>query len=502
MRLPIQLSNAPSVDTPSPRSRRPAVFRGHLPWAAASCLWVCSCSGSDSEELAWVGEQQPPVVVVLLDALSAGHLSHLGYPRETTPEMDAIAAEGLSFANCVTPAPYTVASIPSLHTGRLPDAHGVIDSKYRLSGDELTLAEYMHMGGYRTAAAVSSPNGGSSMGNDAGFEEFRELWIPEDESQGQMTERGILYRMPSAADAIENAVELISVEDPRPLFLYLHILEPHTPFQAPPEFKHRWSDPNYAGVFHEDGVEERLLDDLNRKVQSDEVDRAYAHALYDGNLAWADHNVGRLRDELIAADMWEECLFWITSDHGEAQWQHGTWGHNWQLYEEFVRVPLIVKAPHQQGARGVIVEQLVSTIDVLPTIISYLELPELSPFGINGRSILPWMSNPELPDDGRQVLLRSSHHKPDLAMRTQDEKLIARLAPNTPSNSNKIEVYDLSSDPDERVELEIQDREALFARAKLAHKLRAELASNRASQEIQLSERDRLMLEELGYLDE
>lgn len=145
-----------------------------VPGLLAAASVACGPSEPPVEPL-----DRPPVVLVLLDALHAAHLGHLGYHSPTTPHLDALAADGVSFANVLAPAPYTVASVPSLLTGRLPESHGVTGNGARLRDEEQTMAEVLGAAGYRTHAVVSQMNGGPQLGNDQGFEVFETLWKPD-----------------------------------------------------------------------------------------------------------------------------------------------------------------------------------------------------------------------------------------------------------------------------------------------------------------------------------
>ena len=157
----------------------------------------------------------------------------------------------------------------------------------------------------------------------------------------------------------------------QPLLLYLHILEPHAPHLMAEEYRSLWLDPEYDGYFAGGDVRS-LMDAIEGKYEPDEQDLAAVIALYDANLRWADHNLGEVRSVLEAAGLWDSALVIVTSDHGEAFWQHGRWGHNDHLFDEQLKVPLVVKLPAGRGPRGLVRTDLVSILDLVPSLCEWL----------------------------------------------------------------------------------------------------------------------------------
>ena len=294
--------------------------------------------------------EKPHLVLIVLDALHAGHVSHLGYTRETTPNLDRLAAEGVTFTQVLAPAPYTLASIPSILTGRLPDSHGLTQkANGKLSAEEVTLAEILKADGYTTLGAVASANGSSAFGLDQGFERFIEVFQGEGRPDQITVQReGSALHVPSADEFLPIMVDwLAEVRGKTPHFFYLHVLEPHTPYTPPEDFRSRFIDPGYSGPF-KSGDGEILVETVRGEAEADEEGIRATIDLYDANLAWADHVLGLLLDEIKKFGLYDDALIIVTSDHGEAFWQHGLWGHNNQLYEEMLRVPLVVKFPEAE----------------------------------------------------------------------------------------------------------------------------------------------------------
>jgi arylsulfatase len=437
---------------------------------------------------------RPPVVLILFDALHAGHVSHLGYERETTPHLDRLAAEGVSFAYAFAPAPYTLASIPSLLTGRRPDSHGVTTPAARLAAEETTLAELLADAGYRTVGAVGNPNGSARFGNDQGFARFDELFRIF--ADGRDYERASADRFVAFARD-----ELARARDGAPLFLYLHVLEPHLPYAMPDEYRALWLDPAYDGPFAT-GEAQPFLDTVMGKLDADERDVEAAIALYDANLRWADHNLGELRRLLEEAGLWDEALVVVTSDHGEAFWQHGRWGHMDQLFDEQLRVPLVIKLPTGRGLRGVVRDDLVSLLDVAPSVCQWLDLaPGALP--LDGLPLAALVEDAAARAPERDLFLRSHHQVAHLALRTDEHKTIVERAQGAAAGgrTTRVQHYDLARDPAEASDVYERERARADAAARRLEAWSQEAAVNRNQRGGTLTAEELKMLEKLGYVD-
>lgn len=432
------------------------------------CLALASCALSCGEER--VEGPRPPVVLIVIDTLSAGHVSHLGYDRETTPNLDALAAEGITFNEAIAPASYTIASIPSILTGRLPDNHGVIERGRVLDESEVTLAEVLKEEGYKTYGAVGNVNGGPAFGNQQGFDEFVEVYLGEGPPGRRIFEVGGRKVHLALADEFLPLMDRWldgTPEDPRKL-LYLHVFEPHTPYDPPGEFFDLFLDERYPGPPRPD-ERKRIHIGLDRAeaqgVLPKESVQQGSIRLYDAYLNWADHCVGQMLQKLKDRDLYDEALIIVTSDHGEAFWQHGINGHNQQIYDEIMRVPMIVKLPKAMQLGGKRIESMVSTIDVVPSVCEWMNL---SPPDVDGLSVAPLVDGREQGDKRDALFIRSYEDTNLIGLRLPGAKVIVHEKKDGRLDLDNAELYLLDDDVAERDNL-------AKSRSELASEMLAEL---------------------------
>jgi len=196
------------------------------------------------------------VLTVVFDALHAGHVHHLGYERETTPNLDALAAQGVTFTRASAPAPYTVASTVSLMTGLQPERHGVLRSfgpHTRPLGS--TLAEILSAANWQCYGATANANAGERNGLSAGFE----VWVAAYEGPGEQGEVSLEYPDGSSVHMVSpnfwptQLERFLALRNPsRDTFIYLHVLQPHSPYNPPRELLERFADPNYKSSWSDE----------------------------------------------------------------------------------------------------------------------------------------------------------------------------------------------------------------------------------------------------------
>jgi len=308
------------------------------PRLALLALLALACGGEAARP------PRPNLLLVTIDTLRADALGAYGQPLPTSPEIDRLAAEGILFEQCASSSPSTLPSHATLFTGREPWAHGVrSNAGYRLPPGETTLAEALREAGYRTGAEVAALVMGRETRIGQGFESFRDPSSPDAQRQVLRVE-GLPVELPerAAGDVTRHAVRFLEEGGERPFFLWVHYFEPHS-FYAPPD------------AFRE----------------------LVPESLYHGEVRFADHHVGRLRETLERLGLAEHTLLVVTSDHGEGLGEHGENTHSFYVYDSTLRVPLVLWSPRllPQPRR---VASLVRSLDLAPTLLELLGAPPLA----------------------------------------------------------------------------------------------------------------------------
>ena len=381
--------------------------------------------------------ERPNLLLVTIDALRADHLGCYGYRRPTTPALDRLAAEGIRFANAFSNAPMTVPSLPQLFTGRYfpqPGAPTLLSSLYA-SGMPATMAivrnAYLHA--FLTLNARDS---------------FDRLILLD------------AWRAPHISRA---ALDWIDRRGAGPWALYLHYLDTHTPYTVPGAAATRFVDPAHRGT-----VGATFTDiEPAREGRLGAADRQRVVDLYDGTIRWVDDHVGAVLDGLRERGLLERTMVVVTADHGEELFERGGFFHGQSLYDELLRVPLLVRLPNGAHA-GRVVEPQVGLVDLVPSVADVLGLP-LFP-GIDGVSWMPLVRGEPAPV--RPVFARAANPERPwrFGVRLPTHKLILTVDPP------EEQLFDLATDPGERT-----NRIADPSQAHALAKLRALLAGFRAS---------------------
>lgn len=459
------------------------------------------CVGSCARETVRDDVLPEIVMIVVLDTLGSGHISHLGYDRPTTPALDALARDGVSFTGAVTPASYTVATIPSIMTGRLPNRHGVIGPHMRMREEEVTLAEVFQREGFKTFAAMGVINGGPLYGNEQGFDECVEMYKGSgDRGEDVYDGKGhSVHRVRAYDFAPVISERLEKMEGGERLLLYMHMLEPHGPYDPPMRFKTSLTDARFPGA-HAEGDREILQTKMKESPVSRETISEVEH-LYDTNVLYADYHLGLLIEDLKRRGLYDKSLILVTADHGEAFWEHGRRGHGLQLYEEVVRVPLVVKFPKGQGPRNLLLDGLVSNMDILPSLCAWLgfDLPERT---LDGISLAGFVADPDSGSPRESLFMRAVPAAGWFAIRLPTKKLIVWIDPKSSGGDAilQVELYELDRDPAEQENMaqrrpEVADR---FRRRILSFLKEMEGGAIPEWVEIPAAEAD--LLRALGYL--
>ncbi len=289
------------------------------------------------------GPERPNVLLVTIDTLRADHCSAYGYGKPTTPRLEALARDGVRCELAYAPMATTAPSHATMLTALLPRAHGVRKNGHVLGTRHRTLAEVLRDNGYRTHAVVSSFVLEGRFGLAQGFVSYDDAM----EALFQTADRA----RHKALDWLRTSGDLGSTRPARPFFLWVHIFDPHEPYAPPLEHRRPFAPPD----------------------ESDALRSALAS--YDGEVQFADAELGALLDGLASAGVLDTTLVVVTADHGEGLMSHGQMGHGPQLYEEAVRVPLVFRWPRGLPS-GAVVETPVLLADLAPTLLALLGVKE------------------------------------------------------------------------------------------------------------------------------
>ncbi len=416
------------------------------------------------------------IVLISIDTLRRDHVSLYGYPRRTTPGLDALARESVVFDDAVSTASWTLPAHASLLTSTYPGVHGAVNAKVGLSPEWPRLPGILRAEGFFTQAIVTHVYLSRAYGFGEGFD--RHHYLPDTRAE----------------EVTNDAIGFLEERGDRNFFLFLHYYDPHWHYDPPPPYDKAF-DPSYRGSAN--GIWWNFKD-LNAAT-IDPKDLHHIVALYDGEILYTDRQLERLFQEMKRLGVYDDSLVVITSDHGEEFLDHGMWEHQKTLYEEQLRIPLMMKLPG--GAKGPRrVEGQVSLIDVAPTILDLQGIA--SPATYQGRSLLSSIDRGKA-DVREQAWAETEHtldgsHKIAVRKGRQGKKAIFTLK----GNATSIELYDLSRDQKEQTNLdEPTSRDGL--EKGLAAYL-AEIARQRVnkgkSPDVILDRRDLERLRSLGYI--
>jgi len=420
---------------------------------------------------------KPDIVLITLDAARAGRFSYAGHDRPTTPFIDDLATESLVFSSAYSLVPYTLCSVPTMITGLSFLDHQVIGHKDVLSQDAVTLAESLRAAGYHTAAFSATPNNSRAKGFDQGYDVFREIWTEEAEKGGNRRARFIAKQVVGWLDTLG--------DDTRPLHIQVHMIPPHAPYDPPAPFD-IFTDPAYDGPCNGYHQTVSALDGGSMKATPECL--AHLLDLYDGNLRAADDAVGTILEALRNRPRWRNTVLLVTSDHGEAFYEHGRMDHNSTLYSEMLHVPFVLRLPPDFDASAIDTEQLVTLADIAPTLLSAagLKLPH-STDSVN-------LLAPNPVPGGRFMVNRTATSPAIRGIRTRKWNLIV-----SPAGSGAL--FDQTTDPDERFNSRFDHPTEFVGLGKiLTNRFAIPPQLVVAAETADITEEERQLLETLGYI--
>lgn len=446
------------------------------------------------------GDATAPVILITIDTLRADALSCYGGPPKSSPNIDALAAQGDRFTNAVSPAPWTLPSITSIMTGLSVFAHDVDNMSARLPDNLATLAEHMRRTGRTTAAIGLNPFFEDQHNVGQGFDDLSAFY-PRPSlgssfgSRRLQGSKGLWTRIPDSEQLTEDTLAWLESNHEKPFFLWVHYLDPHTPYTPPVE--------NLDETLYSPKVGYSLRDLASMHAQEasrrfDTHDRRWIRELYQGEVRDVDANVGRILDRLRAYGIYDEALIVLTSDHGEEFWEHDGFEHGRSLYRELLQVPLIIKQPNQQ-ARAV-VDELVGTVSLTPTLLDWADL-DWNPEDYSAASLLPLLEG--RPEEFQPAPVFSTSvvtYEDRMSVVFDNHKYIRSKL------TGREELYDLAADPQERLDLMALHPEVAAAARKLLGRHIEASAELRGRLGLTVetngpaSRENRKMLESLGYV--
>ena len=312
------------------------------------CAIVATCLAGQSQR---DSRTLPDVFLITIDTLRADHVHCYGYDRIKTPALDTLATQGILFAEAFTPSPITNTSHTSILTGHLPSTHGVTDFAVPLAAKNQTLGELLKKQGYETAAFIGSVVLDSkefAPGLDRGFDFYDNFPRPARTKSrwGRLERRG--------EDVVQHATTWLNAHPASPRFVWIHLYDPHDPYEPPPPYS-----------------------------------EIYKQRLYDGEIAYADSVVAGFVSFLKKHAWYDHSIIVVVGDHGEGLGEHHEETHGIFLYDSTTHVPLIMKMPNQRTA-GRVVKAQVRTLDILPTVLDLLH--DSLPARLDGKSLRSYFS--------------------------------------------------------------------------------------------------------------
>ncbi|MBC7538446.1 MAG: sulfatase [Bacteriovorax sp.] len=404
------------------------------------------------------------VIFIALDALQARHVHSLGYEKNTTPFIDKLSKKGVLFSNAISPASWTVPTYLSIFSSTFPSEHGMknryvkfdknekILSNFPKSNPSLkTIAQILKLKGYSTAGFTGDSGLAAALGYNSGFDEY--------------TDETPFGGIENSYARSKKWLDSLKKEDH--FFLFLHGYDCHGQFKVEKNYKGNFysSDnaiiegtPETQGKIREQGL-------ANQQLTFSTKDVNFWRAWYDSKIFDADSHLEKIYSDLDKRGLLKNTIVFIFSDHGTEFLEHGKFDHGHTLYDELLNVPLLMIPPWKTN--GTIVNNQVSTIDLLPTVIDLLKITpdENLKHQIKGVSLLPLLTKTKTKFPDRDIFsetdLRNYTHK--RSIRTADGwKYIMTL------ETGSDELYDLKKDPREQHNLAgIDLKKVLEVREKL-----------------------------------
>lgn len=445
-------------------------------------LVLAGCGGAS--------ERPRNVLLISVDTLRRDHLGCYGHPADVSPTIDRLAAGGVRFADASATAPWTLPSHTTMFTGLYPSHHGVRDYAHQLPAERTTLAEVLADHGFQTFCVLNT------FGIADPRFEILQGFAPEDQRYVRETETGEQGQkviLNSGPEVLAEARGLLEARDrKKPFFLFVHLYDPHTDFTPDPAYRERFVDP-YGGQL--DGSTAQLLAVRANDLKLGPGDVRFLKQLYTAEIRQTDDALGEFLEYLEAQGLTDDTLIALVSDHGEEFQEHGGLLHGRTHYQELLAVPFVLSGPGVPP--GTVVEEPVSLVDLMPTILGRLGIP--APPGLDGIDLAPSWSGGRLPE--RALFAEADHNnvvdgRPAIGVREMvrlgSEKLLFEV------DTGRASLFDLSSDPAETSDLAQTHADRARALLETLERHRATAVEARESGQ-ELSADEQALLKKLGY---
>lgn len=426
-----------------------------------ACLIVLWATGAQSDKVNLptpantahrsTGSQRGDVLFIVVDTLRADHLPVYGYNRSRTPHLDAFSRDAVRFEHAYVNSSWTRPSFASLLTGRLPSSHGVMAKNDALPAAVQTLPEVLNQTGWRTFGLATNYNVAPYFNFHQGFDDYHYLepnfvWGADDISAKLLLVQFLKQRIETwraargqvaAGTAYQDAAvvnrvifDWLSAKPKSPWFMFVGYMDPHDPY-----FEHPYNGTGFA------------------RAANPRPDRAQAprlKQLYDGEIAYWDAHFGKLIERLKKDGHYDAMTIIVTSDHGEEFADHGGFWHGTTLYDEQLRVPLLIKLPQNQRGSSV-VTHWVQSIDIMPTLLRQLGMPV--PAAVQGGDLF----------EGTELIYAEENHEGNVleAVRERRQASAYKLItanPNNPRGLLDTELYNVEKDQGEKTNLATADK--------------------------------------------
>jgi arylsulfatase A-like enzyme len=386
-------------------------------------------------------------VIVVLDAARADHFGAYGYSRDATPHFDAWAQESVVFEQAISNASYTQPAVASLFSGQPPGRHQALNFGIGLDLGAQTLAETLRDAGYRTAGFTENPLLEPAQGFSQGFETYRIL------TQNVAPSATAEFDVSASRDHVREAARWAeSVRPSTPIFLYLHLLRPHNPYRALPEHRGRFARATRSVL---SGETAELMEWQEKAHELSADDLQHLIDLYDENLFSADALAGELVEALARTGRADDTILVVTSDHGETFAEHGMLMHSYQVFEESVRIPLLVRFPPAFDIPPARIREAVQLTDLLPTLLAAAGVEPPGIGGPVGRNLLPFLQRrASAMPEGQPVI---THALRQIGLREFPYQLVVPSSPLP--GGQPAHLYQLELDPGEQSDRAVAEPE-------------------------------------------